>query len=76
MLTIIDTKTEKRALWRKDIWLALDIALFFAGRFAFLQRFFYLTDKLTTEIFEARFVIVNLRQRAAKLYSFNFELCC
>ena len=31
--------------------------------------------KLTTEIPEARFVIVNPRQRAAKLHSFNPESC-
>ena len=40
-----------------------------------MQRFFHLTHKLTTEIPEARFVIVNPRQRAAKLHSFNPESC-
>ena len=38
-----------------------------------LQSFFHLTDKLTTEIPEAWLVIVNPRQRAAKLHSFNPE---
>lgn len=76
MLIIIDIKMEKWVFWCKDIWLVFDIVLFFVGCFVFLQCFFYLIDKLMMEIFEVRFVIVNLWQWAVKFYSFNFELCC